>query len=237
MVLFDEPVKKIQYKFIFEDGTERIFSINIDTATLTIIRESNDNLPGWAKLDSFKCPNCPLNITENEYCPIAVNLKDIIAFFSDIPSFEKAKTIVKTPDRTYYKHTPVQDGVGAIVGLIMASSGCPILGKLKPLVKFHLPFASIDETEYRVFAMYVLAQFIRNRNGKEADWELKKLKDYYDDIKIVNQNVARKIADLEKLDTSINAVVVLNNFADTVTFSVDENDLSMYENLLKEWLH
>jgi hypothetical protein len=41
--------------------------------------------------------------------------------------------------------------------------------------------------------MYLLAQFMRKTNGKNPDWELKKLQKFYDDIKIPNLNVASKL--------------------------------------------
>lgn len=222
------------YKFKFKDGKEKVFKILIDPETLTVVRRSGGPLPEWAAMDNFKCELCPIDRGKTHYCPVAVNLIDIIKFFSDIPSYEEVVLEVTTNERTYVKNTSVQVGVGGILGILMPSSGCPTLGKLKPLVRFHLPFASIQETEFRVYSMYLLAQYLKMRKGKTPDWQMKDLKKVYEDIEKLNLNIAQKIADLEAMDTSINAVVVLNNFANTITFSLDEDDLSSIENLFTD---
>jgi len=227
---------EVNYTFEFENGQKTEFQVLIEPNTLTLVRTFKEPPPEWSKLENFQCNHCPLNREEYKYCPVAVNLKDVITFFSDTPSYEKVKVTVVTHERTYKKNTTVQDGVCSLLGILMASSGCPILGKLKPLVKSHLPFASIEETELRVFSSYLFAQYIRNKNGHTPDWKLDGLKKLYSDIQLINQNIAMKIADLESLDASINAVIVLNNFADTVTFSIDEDDLSYYKKLFSGWI-
>ena len=224
------------YRFVFENGEEKTFEIALDSSSLNIIRGENILNPNWTLRKEFGCEimECPLK--DSDHCHIAVNLQNVIDFFSDIPSYEKVKIYVSSPERDYFKDTSVQHGVGSILGILMVSSGCPVLGKLKPLVRHHLPFASIEETEFRVFSMYLLAQLLKYRKGEKPDWDLDGLKKLYEDIRKINQNVATKIADLEHKDASINAIIVLNNFADSVTFSIDDNDLSQVEYLFKEWL-
>ena len=144
--------------------------------------------------------------------------------------------VIETNQRTYSKDCNVQTGVSGLMGVIMPASGCPVLGKLKPLARFHLPFSSLEETEFRVFSMYLLAQFIRMKEGKDSDWQLKGLQKIYDDIHQVNQYIAEKIRDLENKDASINAVVILNNFADSVSMSIEEEDLWKIEPLFRDYL-
>ncbi len=237
MDIKENSVIYIKYRFCFENREEKIFDVYIEPKTMTLIRTDREPPPAWTRMENFKCPHCPLDEEEYLYCPVAVNLKDVINFFSSTPSYERVKIYVETDDRTYFKDTAVQDGVGSIAGILMSTSGCPILGKLKSLVKFHLPFASIEETEFRAFSMYLIAQYIKMTKGKEPDWEMKGLKKVYEDIQLLNQNVAQKIADLEKRDASINAVVVLNNFADMVSFSLDEKDVSNFEELFRDLIN
>lgn len=232
----NENILTISYTFYFKEGTQQTYKINLESNTLTILRKIDEALPEWTLLENFSCPHCPLDKTQFKYCPIAVNLKEIITFFSDTPSYEEVRVVVDTEERRYEKMTSVQVGVGGILGILMPTSGCPILGKLKPLVRFHLPFATIQETEYRVFSMFLLAQYLKMRKGEEPDWNLNSLKNLYEDLQKLNTNIARKIADLEKQDASINAVVVLNNFADSVTFCLDEDDVSDFEFLFKEFM-
>lgn len=236
MKSFMDENLRFTYTFKFSNDLMKTFGVTVDKSSLQIVNEQKANFPEWTKLENFACDNCPLSKEENTYCPIAINLVDIIDFFSEYPSFEVADIVVETNNRTYFKRTSVQSGVSGLIGIIMPSSGCPITKKLRPLVKFHLPFASIEETEYRVFSMYLFSQMLRERNGKKPDWEMKGVAEMYKDIIQLNQNIAKRIADLEKRDTSINAVVVLNNFADSVSFTLDENDLSDFEEYFKDFL-
>ena len=224
------------YTFTFDNSISKTFEVSVDPNNLELVTTEDLNHPEWTKLNNFACPHCPLNKDEHTYCPVAINLKDIIDFFSDMPSYSVADITVETNNRTYYKKTSVQSGVSGVIGIIMPTCGCPITAKLKSMVKFHLPFASIDETEFRVFSMYLFAQYLKQKKGADPDWEMKELKILYNDILKMNQNIARRIADLEKKDTSINAVVVLNNFADSVAFSLDEEDLSDLESYFSELL-
>lgn len=225
------------YRFIFNDGREKEFVVNIDAGTMSVIRAHSEDHPEWARLSNFRCPHCPMkNLPDEDFCPVAVSLQEIIRFFSDSVSFEKVYLVIETGERKYSKNTSLQDGVSAIIGVLMVTSGCPVMGKLKPMARFHIPFATLDETEYRVLSMYLLAQYFRWKKGLTPDWEMEDLKRIYDDIKILNQNVVRKIADVEAMDTSINAVVVLNNFADYVTVSLDNEMLDEIEVLFRDYL-
>ncbi len=233
----NDEILIFKYKFIFSDGKEKEFTLKLDSNTMGLIKDKEENYPEWTKLSHFKCPHCPLNSFTNEYCPVAINLVDIISEFNNVPSYEKVRIEVSTNERGYFKNTDIQSGVSSLIGILMPTSGCPIMSKLKPLVRFHLPFASLEETEFKVFSMFLIAQFMRKTVGKEPDWELTELQEMYDNIKILNQNVASRIADLEAKDASINAVVVLNNFADFVTFSIEEKDLSNFKLYFKEYLN
>lgn len=223
------------YRFVFKDGREKYFEINIDGDTLEVIRDENKKFPEWTLTKEFGCAHCERHRGDN-YCPVAMNLHEVIDFFTDTPSYEKAEIYVSTNERQYYKYISVQMGVSSMIGILMAASGCPDLKYMKPLLRYHLPFSSLEETEFRVLSMYLLAQYFRMKNGKEPDWNFDGLRKIYQNIQKVNQNIARRIADLEKRDTSINAVVVLNNFADFVTFSIDEKDLGHLEKLFKMYI-
>ncbi len=224
------------YHFNLKNGLNKSFNVVIDDDSLEILNINATEKPVWAELENFKCPHCPLNINENKYCPAALSLNHILDEFSDIPSYELAEVTVESKHRKYQKDSTAQGGLSSLMGLLMVTSGCPILGKLKPMIKNHLPFASIDETEYRVFSTYLLAQFIKMKKGGTPDWEMKGLRKIYEDINILNKSVAGKILGLEKLDANVNAVVILNNFADSVTMSLEDEDFWQVEPYFKEFL-
>lgn len=225
------------YKFKFNSGGTKNFRVKINENNMELIPEFIKESPDWTLMRNFACPHCPLDPIKVPNCPLASSLSEVIDFFSGTASYEEAEITVESPERIYYKKTSVQIGVSGLLGILMPISGCPITAKLKPMVKFHLPFASLEETQFRVFSSYLLAQLIKKRKGLgEPDWELKNLNLIYKDIEKLNQNVAKKIADLEQKDASINAVVVLNNFANFVTITLDDNDLDFFENLFHEMI-
>ncbi len=210
--------------------------MKLDADNLTLIPDHEwEDKPEWTLSGNFTCKIPACAEKADDHCPIALILNRYIKLFSNFPSYERVAIRVENEQRTYLKETSLQEAFGSLLGIIMPTSGCPVLGKLKPMVRFHLPFASIEETEFRVFSMYLLAQYVRMKHHLKPDWEMNELKQLYEDIQTINRNFAQKIADLEKMDTSINSVIVLNNFADSVSFSLEEN-LSQFEKLFDCWL-
>ncbi|MEJ5306218.1 MAG: hypothetical protein WHV63_09780 [Ignavibacteria bacterium] len=224
-----------KYHFYFKDDSEKLITVLVDKKDLSIIEPTCKYYPDWAKLSNFKCPHCPLDEKTNEYCPLALNLQLILSEFNDKNSFEAVRVYVETASRNYEKKTSLQQGVSSLLGILMVTSGCPIMGKLKPLLYFHLPFASIEETEVRALAFYLLAQYVKMLKGEEPDWEMKKLKEIYEDVRQLNHSVSKKIVNLANKDASINSLIVLNNFAEFVTIILGEKTIEELEFYLKEF--
>lgn len=220
-----------RYKFKRDDGTEKEFEVRLDKETLQLIPREKESAPPWTELTHCQCPNCPLDTATNKYCPVALNLSDIIDFFKQSISYEKIDLTIETAERGYFKRTPLQKGISSLLGIYMVTSGCPILGKLKPMVRFHLPFASLEETQYRVISMYLLAQYFLKKHGKTPDWDLKELARIYDEIRIVNKAFCERLNTLKGEDAVPNAVVILNTFAQAVTFAVGKDALQKIERL------
>src|SRR5206468_7329766 len=114
---------------------------------------------------------------------------------------------VETDERTISRICPVQSGLYSLLGIYMVASGCPEMQKLKPLVRFHLPFASIQETMFRVFSMYLAAQYFRSKKGMKPDWTLEGLSKIYHQINDVNVRLSRRIAKASEQDATMNALV------------------------------
>jgi hypothetical protein len=224
------------FKYTFHISEHKIkeFTVKVDKDTLTVVRDEGDSYPEWTQLELFKCNHCPLDSSNIKYCPVAINLVDVINEFKDFNSFDECEVKVETPARNYSKFTSLQSGVSSLLGMMMVTSGCPVMGMLKPMFNFHLPFATLEETEVRIFSFYLLAQYVKWKRGGAPDWEMEKLSKIYEDIRILNHNVSKRIADLESKDTSINSIIVLNNFADYVTFTLDETMLDELEVIFKE---
>jgi len=57
------------YKFIFKNGVEREFNIELDSVTLNLIKTGDKACPEWTKLSCFKCPDCILDERQYGFCP------------------------------------------------------------------------------------------------------------------------------------------------------------------------
>lgn len=222
---------EIKYNFAFTKDFIKSFSLKLNEKTFELNGFENEELPDWASFKNFRCQVCSLDREQYSHCPIALNLNRIIPFFSDFPSYEKVNVTVETPQRNYTKTTTIQEALGAMAGILMAGSKCPVMSKLKPLIRFHLPFASLEETGYRVISMYLMAQYIKMSKGIEPDWEMAKLNDLYKEIQIVNSSIAQLLSSLEEKDTGKNAVVVLNNFATFLTFRLENRHFTEFEDI------
>ena len=223
------------YSFLYLDGEIKELTLELDINTLSFINKGNTPQQ-WAKLENKKCPNCTLDPQENKYCPIANNLTKVIEMFNNSNSAEKVEVTLRSEARNYTKETSVQSGLSSLIGIIMASSGCPTLDKLRPLVRYHLPHANLDETRFRVISMYLLAQYYRKENGLEPDWKLNDLSKLYAEIGIVNKFFCDRLATMSDEDTSVNAVTILNCFANYIPFSLTEDLLSNMDSSFKIFL-
>ena len=209
------------YTFRFPDGPERQFDVRLNADTLELLSPPSAPKPAWTKLKFFQCENCPLG-DDVEYCPVAVNLASLVEAFKDSVSFEKAFVRVQTTERAYEKDTTMQKGLSSIIGIYMVTSNCPVMDKLRPNVRFHLPFASMDESVYRAVAMYLVAQYFRMREGQAPDWELKHLHEIYKEVACVNRGMSERLRHAIAEDANVNAVIILSTHGDMVQMSADD---------------
>ena len=144
-------------------------------------------------------------------------------------SYDKVHVMVETEQRDYEKEVPLQKALSGLVGLLMVSSGCPIMKKLRPLIRYHLPFANLHETQFRIISMYLMAQYLASCKGKTPDWALKGLAQIYQDIAEVNQSFISRLLTVVKGDAGPNAMVILSAFTDAITFTIDGKMLGELE--------
>lgn len=221
------------YTFQFPDGTVKEFEVHLNPQTLELVTKQDLPKPAWTKLKYQQCEHCPLG-DEVEYCPVAVNLSSLVETFKDSISYEHTTVQVLTPERTYEKQTTLQKGLSSIIGIYMVTSNCPVMDKLRPMVKFHLPFGTMEETVYRAVSMYLTAQYLLMRKGKTPDWDLKKLVEIYRAVGHVNRGISLRLSSASEEDANMNAVVILAAYAEMIPFSI-ENKLAEMEYIFSEY--
>jgi len=227
---------KIKYEFFFENKRFEVFILKFNESTLNLESFPVENNEPWTKLEFNQCKVCTLKATEHKYCPVARNLSYVLLQFKDDYSYEKVKVRVTTERRTTEKEASLQEGVSPLMGLIMATSGCPVLDKFKPMAFIHLPFSNEVETIYRAVSIYLTAQYVRMKNNLSADWELKHFKDMYAKVSLLNADFAQRLREMKGNDANINALVLLDLFAQTGTCSFSENWMKQLEPIFLAYL-
>ena len=162
-------------------------------------------------------------------CPAAVDAAPILDKFSHVPSTVRMKVTMRNAERVCSKETDAQMGLQALLALVMASSACPILGRLRSQAIFHLPFATIDETLYRTVGDYLIKQYFIMKDGGQPDFALTGLDALYRDLAILNVHFFSRIQAACTKDANLNAVVVLRSLSEIVSMSLDERLVSLRE--------
>jgi hypothetical protein len=210
----------IEYKFKLQTGEEFVFTV--DTERAGGDSEDTTDFPYWTKLDFHKCIGCPLSETEHDFCPAALDAKRITETFKSMLSTERVTIEVTTPDRTYLKETDSQTGLRGLFGLVMATSGCPILSRFKGMASTHLPFATMEETILRVVGAYFIQQYLEQMDGGQPDWGLSGLNNFYTEIQEVNRCFKGRIDAASEQDANMNALGSLIYLAMGVSFSLED---------------
>ena len=207
----------IQYRFILPDDSEEIFDLQIDADSLKLRNTQPQSLPDWTRKDFHECPICRLPAEDHPYCPLAVNLVILLQRFDRLLSYERIHVDVIVKERKYSKNTTAQIGISSLMGLLIATSGCPLTDFLKPMARFHLPFANEEETIWRAASTYLLVQYFLNRENQMIDLNLKGLARIYEDIQELNASISRRLQAVSQKDSTVNALIHLDVFAKYLT--------------------
>lgn len=209
----------IQYYFTFDDGLELKFSVDIDRHYDS--RKIPADAPEWTRLANNQCQNCPLSKSEHSHCPAALDLDKVARDFQKLPAHTKANVRVVTPEREYVKRVGLEEGVRALMGLIMATSACPVFGALKPNARMHLPFATAQEFILRSASMYLMRQYFVAREGGTPDWELKGLIKTNEQLQLVNHAFWQRTVSAFQNDANSKALLSFFTLSSSVSSSLD----------------
>jgi len=132
---------EIEYLFKVDGDRSESYKVILDPVSLQMVAADTEILPDWTRLTFHQCANCPLD-PKADRCPAAVNMVRLVEHFNQLLSYDSARVMVVTAERKVYHQTTVQHGACSLMGLLMASSQCPLTAFFKPMARFHLPFAS-----------------------------------------------------------------------------------------------
>jgi hypothetical protein len=221
--------KTVRYIFELKD---REVAFDVATVPQAVdARTEPPQQPAWAALGFRQCGCCPLKEADCKYCPVATRIHGLTEAFSDNTSTERVKVTVKTAERNYYEDCDLQVGINSMMGLLMATSGCPVLKPLGAMASFHIPFCSTRETLHRTVGSYLMKQYFVQLKGEGPDWQLKHLKELYDVLEGLNRDFSKRIRESIRSDAVSNAVIMF--FATSVVVASSlERQLQQYEQYL-----
>ena len=208
----NEPLR-IRYRFDLPDGSQKTLEFGFDPTTFKLQNPPPADPPFWTELKFNRCANCPLNEQDHPHCPAALQMAGALEPLKALVSFDTVGVTVLQFERKVYAETTVQQAMSSVFGLIMATSGCPWTDRLRPMARFHVPFAGETETLYRSVSMYLLSrEFVpREKRGAEGA-EFAALEDLYRNLHVVNRDMSRRLGAAATTDPARNAIALLDSF-------------------------
>ncbi len=211
----------IQYIFTMDDGKVLDYKVEFERNRERIL--DNSLYPAWTQLDFHQCPNCPLKTDEYSHCPVAIDAHEIVLGFTEILSCNEVDIRVITPEREYFKRTDAQTGLRALIGFVMASSACPISSQMRGMAYYHLPFATLDETVFRVTSSYLLHQYYVCKKGGKFDLEFEGLKQRFKEMQTLNFHFLERIRAACEADSNLNVLATLFTISSMLSLSLDRH--------------
>jgi hypothetical protein len=210
----------IQYRFLLAGEPEIVLRLRLDPNTFEAVEATPPAPPPWVTLAFHQCPNCPLAAGTQPHCPAALRLLPIVERCARLNPYAAAQIEVTTPERAFVAQRPLQKGLSSLLGLVIATSGCPRTTFLMPMARYHLPFATEEETLSRSASMYLLGQYFRARRGEAADLALDGLAALYRELQTVNTALAGRLRAAAGSDSAAQAMVSLDLLSHSVPFDI-----------------
>jgi hypothetical protein len=225
------PALTIVYRFDLPDGSAKTLEFAFDAVDFKMLKAPPDPPPFWTELTFSRCANCPLDESLNTHCPAALQLASALEPLSALVSFDAVGVTVTQAERTVYAQTSAQQAMSSVIGLVMATSGCPWTDHLRPMARFHLPFASEAETVYRSIGMFLLARAIA---GSDEPQGFAALEELYRNLHVVNRDMSRRLGAAARTDPARNAMALLDAYT-TLLPEALERSLDELSPLFDAW--
>jgi hypothetical protein len=222
---------RIRYRFDLPDGSQKALDFIFDARNFRLANAPPAEPPFWTELGFNQCANCPLDELEHAHCPAALQMVAALEPLKALVSFDTVGVTVVQAERTVYAETSAQQAMTSVLGLIMATAGCPWTDRLRPMARFHLPFASEAETVYRTLCMYLLA---RELAGAEDPRTFAALEELYENLHVVNRDMSRRLGAATRTDPARNAMALLDSYTTLLPAAI-ESSLAEFEPLFAAW--
>jgi hypothetical protein len=230
----NEPLR-IRYRFDLPDGSQKTLDFYFDATTFKLQNPPPADPPFWTELKFNRCSNCPLNEQDHPHCPAALQMASALEPLKALVSFDTVGVTVLQFERQVYAETTVQQAMSSVFGLLMATAGCPWTDRLRPMARFHVPFAGDTETLYRSVSMYLLSRELVPREKRGADpGGFVALEELYRNLHVVNRDMSRRLGAAASTDPARNALALLDSFTLLLPAAL-EHSLEELQPLFSGW--
>lgn len=217
----------IEYILRPDSGSAIHFRINLDFFSDTYEISDPEDAPAWILLGNNQCSHCPLSTENTRLCPLAERVVPFVEKLSKFSSLQDIEFTVTQSGISKHMRAPMQDVLGSLLGLFVATSDCPYTRFLRPMAHFHLPLADEKETLYRVLSMYRLAQYFKKQTVGKAFAGFEELQMHYEKLVEVNHCLSKRmreaLAEMEEhSDGTLNAINLLDALSQYVPASIDD---------------
>ena len=181
----------------------------------------------WVRLGFNQCEHCRLS--DQACCPIARAIEYYASALEDWVSYDDVVVrVTLNAGLVSEKQTSAQQVLSSILGIIIASeSECEHTRVLLPMVYFHRPFATQEESIYRALANMALISRLRGSTEPFSDFVVRK----YEAIHQLNVGIVRRIQAIHpEWEALINALINLDTFAKGILFHA-RHEFTSLENL------
>lgn len=207
-----EPVV---YELRLPDGGEQTFTVDPERAPAA----EREAAAEWTRLETCQCPNCPLAMAEHPHCPAALDLEPVVHQFGDLLSYTEVELRIRQDEREVATRCDMQTALGSLLGLILATGGCPILSRLRGLARIHMPLQSPEETQFRFVGAWLIGELLERPDQPPS---LQGLAALAEDLGQVDKALMQRLRRAAREDASYNALAMLAASALSAQFAVDE---------------
>ncbi|WP_319244413.1 DUF6901 family protein [uncultured Propionivibrio sp.] len=213
--------RQIEYRFILDNAPVATFPLVFDAMTMRPLMPPPTEVPDWCRLDCERCAGCRLP-DDTPLCPAALRIADVLAWSQHLDSWRPLRLEVRAGGRTTTIDTTAQRAVSSLMGLLIATSGCPDTEFLRPMARFHQPVADELETAFRAVSTYLMAQYLAAQRGHPEDETIDGLRARYRRINDINQAFCQRLRRAVHADAVPNAMIILDCFAKAVPGMLDD---------------
>jgi hypothetical protein len=221
----------IRYRFDLPDGAQKHLDLTFDPVDFRLSNAPAAEPPFWTELKFSQCANCPLSAAEHPHCPAALQMVPAVESLKALVSFDTVGVTVIQAERTVHAEISAQQALSSVLGLIMATAGCPWTDRLRPMARFHLPFATEAETVYRSVCSFLLA---RELVGAADSRGFETLKALYENLHVVNRDMSRRLGAATRTDPARNAMALLDTYTTSLPAAL-ESSLEELKPLFGAW--